>query len=298
MNPEEMTIKPNSGNDAPSTIAMKPMGNYQVGAVTLPFDVNTELSGYQRFFISKEFDYFRAIHCCQLQARDYKIYGETADESKNLLFTSQPHFQCCHCCDDFIISCCICEYVCCNRIIFQMDYKKNDQNFYTQGVNLQKGCYFCKCLSCQLCCPLIKTLFLRENVEPDNPDFNLGVQKGATTGTVSCCPFFADRTASYQSQEGLPGPKVRWACCDSCKFMMSSCCVSCNDIEISIENGMGQQVGTIFVPNGICSEKVKGKCCYLPRRHYEVTLTQNLSSEDKFHIIADIIHFDLENGII
>jgi hypothetical protein len=55
-----------------------------------------------------------------------------------------------------------------------MDYRRNGHPFYTQGINVQKGCYFCKCYCCVCCncCTRTGILNLRENTDPDNPDFN------------------------------------------------------------------------------------------------------------------------------
>ena len=105
---------------------------YKVTNTTsLPFDVETELEKYSRIFITKEFDMFRIVHLYEAAMRDYKIFGETKDGDKKLLFTCNHHFECCVCCEQFVIGCIFCGYVCCNSIMYQMDYKRNEMPFYT-----------------------------------------------------------------------------------------------------------------------------------------------------------------------
>ena len=181
-----------------------------------------------------------------------------------------------------------------------MEYKRNNSNFYTQGINLPKGCYCCKCVCCSCCsCCGKSTLYLRENVDPDNADINCGTPKGKTTGSESCCPYCRDRIATYYSQEGFKGPKIKLPCCDGCLFCACVCCACCanTDIKMDIENGNGQQIGNILIPNGCESEKVT-KSCYCARRYYEINITQNIQSIEKFQIIADVVHFDLENTML
>ena len=57
-----------------------------------------------------------------------------------------------------------------------MDYRRNNVGFYTQGIYIQKGCR-CFCCQksagcCENCCPK-SIYYMRENIDPDNPDFNL-----------------------------------------------------------------------------------------------------------------------------
>ena len=259
----------------------------------LPLDVSKDLAQFSKLFVSISFDNFRNIHCCEkcFPIFDYLVYGELPDGDKKLLFTCKKHAEYCKCCDNCLISCCICDYFCCNSIVFQMDYSRNNRPFYTQGLNIQRGCYCCKCHCCSCCCccccscpPSI--LNLRENMDPDNPDFNVGIRKG-TTAKSGCC--LTDTIVSYFTQEGMKGPTVRAPCCSNC----GCCCASCNDIVMNIEDGNGGSIGSILIPNGCNSEKVKGMCCHLPRSHFEINITQNITSEQKFQIIADVIHFSL-----
>jgi hypothetical protein len=273
-------------NPVPYTVRTEnsPLGN-------LPLDVSKDLNEFSKFFVTIGFDNFRNIHCCEkcFPSFDFMIYGELPDGDKKLIFTCSKHNQFCKCCDNCIITYfCLCDYVCCNSIVFQMDYRRNNKTFYTQGLNIQRGCYCCKCHCCSCCCccgccpPSI--LNLRENVDPDNPDFNVGIKKGRTS-KYGC--LLTDKVVSYFSQEGMKGPSIRAGCCTGC------ICCDCSDIIMDIEDGNGGSIGKILIPNGCNSEKVKGMCCHLPRRYYEINISQNITSEQKFQIIADVVHFSL-----
>ena len=230
--------------------------------------------------------------------RNYEIYGELPDEDKKLLFTSQQHLDdnCFKCCDECRIDCCFCTYVCCDQILFQMDYKRNNKNFYTQGIYLKKGCYWCE-LNCY-CCGRRGTLYLRENTDPDRIDN--GIDKGKTLGTPDCCKGFRDKKVTYYIQDDCKGPKIKYklTLCDICNNSCYHCCCCCvNDIIIDIMDEKDQIVGNILVPNGCNSQKVD-KTCYYPGAYYEINLPPNSSSIEKFQIIADVIHFDLENRLL
>ena len=268
--------------------------------LNLPFNVENDLNIYSKVFVTRNYDLFRSIHCLETGGLDYIIYGLLPDGDKKILFTSRQHFQWCHCCDDCIISCgCLCEYVCCNRIIFQMDYKRNGVNFYTQGINVLKGCYCCKCQCCQCCqccqgcCPQT-LLFLRENTDPDNPDFNVGIKKGVTK-TNSCCCLCSDTTSEYISQEGMKGHNLRLTCCET--FLHSSYCFYCcqnHDIEILIEGPDGTKTGNIIVPHGMYSKKKEyDSIFFCPRPYYEVNFPPGITSSEKFQIITQVVHLDL-----
>ena len=276
----------------------------------LPFDVSSELSNYTRAFITKNTDFFRTFHCCEARSFDYNVFGELPDGHKVLLFTVRLHFKFCDCCNDCIIPCILCDYVCCDKIIFQLDYRVNNYNFYTQGVNLQKGCYCCKCQCCNYCncccccccnCGFLysyRTLFLRENLDPDNPDFDVGIKKGTTLDIVRCC-CCQDKVVKYFSQEGIEGHTLRLDCCEILKrdCICTACCTRCYDLEIAIENPSGQKVGNIFIPNGCCSTRVEN-CCYSPGNHFEINFPKDATSFEKFQIIAEAIHFNLSTGLI
>lgn len=295
INKGESSIKNTNHNTKDNIIQSS---SYNVSDIKLPLDVSKDLNTFSKICISKEFDYYRTIHCFESPISDFIVYGELPDGDRKVLFTVRQHYECCNFCDGCSITCCMCcTYVICDAIIFQLDYKRNNECFYTQGVNLQKGCYCCKCLcSCPCCLPPI--LYLRENTEPDNKDFDFGVKKGKTTGAGSCCLSCKDRVVTYTSQEGNTGHSVRLACCDLLKHSLTCCFGHCFDIEMDIEDGKGAKVGRIYIPNGWCSKKVEGKCCYLPRAHYEIELPKSVSSFEKFQIIADVIHFEMENSIL
>ena len=276
-----------------------------VSNLNLPFNVGTELNQYKRIFITLEYDYFKIVHNYENALMDYIVYGELPDGDKKVIFTASRHFECkcCTCCDQCVLSCCICDYVCCDEILFQMDYKRNGLPFYTQGLNIMKGCYCCKCYCCATCCNCCfdccpnNRLFLRENIDPNNRDFNVGIKKGVTDAGDSCCCCCPDKLAIYTTEEGFAGPTVRAKFCDIQKEQCVEsccCCCCCNaDFEMSIEDANGMKTGNVMIYSGNYSQKVQGNCCYHPRRYFEVNMPLNATSEQKFQIIADLIHFDL-----
>ena len=302
MNTEKVTI----GQNPPQAIVVMP------GVVTLPFNVASDLNQYSRIFITHEYDYFRVVHNYENAMRDYKIFGETPDGDKKLLFTAHKHFECkvCEVCDQCIISTIICDYVCCDQIIFQMDYRRNGAPFYTQGYNLQKGLYCCKCYCCTACCvccaccaccdccaQTVNTLFLRENIDPESRDFNVGTHKGTTNVVTSCCA--TDYISFFAGVDGAKGPTVRAKCCDICKHNCAAGCCCCNaDFEMDIEDETGLKTGSVMIYSGNYSQKSEGRCCYRPRPYFEVNMPPNASSEQKFQIIADLIHFNIKNSVI
>ena len=327
-----LILNQNTGNPSqenpvqmPSPIQMPP-GAPAIGSqpyvlvlnknLNLPFDVETDLSQFTQVYVTKDFDFFRSRCCFEPGNTDYIVYGLLPDGDKKVLFTSRKHFQFCHCCEDCSIGCLCCDYLCCDRIIFQMDYKRNGAPFYTQGVNIQKGCYCCKChcaccLCCDCCCNCPKSiLFLRENVEPDNKDFNVGKRKGQTIYSA-CCGCCSDSVVEYSNQEGIKGHSIRLACCETfkqaCKFIALLPCfglclcslLCCNDIEIAIESPNGLKNGNIIVPNGIFSERKEiNSCCFCPNHHYEINFPGGITSAEKFQIIAETIHLDLQLGLL
>ena len=95
--------------------------------------------------------------------------------------------------------CCRCELVNVWKIIFQLDFLKNNKPFATLGINFNQGCYCCKingfascCISCNCKCKnVLQQLHLRLNKEPNNADFSHGKFLGiSTTINKTCCwPF-------------------------------------------------------------------------------------------------------------
>ena len=269
---------------------------------TLPFDVKNDLNMFSKITIVRQINLYRTFHCMDKIFRDYQIHGVLPDGDKKILFTVSRHFECCKCCEQCIISGCFYDYVCCNSIIFQLDYRRNEAPFYTQGINLQKGCYCCqcKCSCCSCCkCSLPSRLWLRENVDPDSRDFNVGIKKGMTEIPNNCCLCCPDKVANYYTQEGLKGQTIRAKCCDIFAHQCLYCCTGCTaDFEMDIENESGIKTGSIMIYSGCYSQKTEGKTCHIPGAHYDITMPPGATSEQKFQIIADLIHFDLLNNII
>ena len=284
--------------------------------VNLPLDVTTELRMYTKFYVTKGPDFFRIECCCEDLIPDYYIYGEMPDGDKKLLFTCSRHFilcSCCgcsDCCPEYCqgcgIICLCCGYLCTDIIAFQMDYKRNNRCFYTQGLSLPKGCYICKLVCCCCCQCLPKSLDLKENTNPKAP--SSGENKGYTkVGNCCCCCCFSDEKcneccdlyATYKSQEGNRGPTVRSPCfCICCDCGPCCCCNCCKcfnlDIELDIEDSQGVKKGNSLIYGGCGSSKVGNKCCYLPRFYFDINMPPEFTSEEKFQVIADLIHFDLE----
>ena len=274
------------------------------GAGSLPLDIESDLDKYSKIYITREYDPFRIVHCFEAPLRDYIIHGETKDGDKKILFSAINHFKCCNCCDQCIVGYLCCGYACCHSIQFQMDYKRNGLPFYTQGYNITKGCHCCDIfVMCQFCgcIPCAgKTLYLRENVDPNSPDYKVGRKKGKTI-TNCCCS--CDKYVRYENENNLKGQTVRAECCNICmnSCMNSICCNYCIsgcDFVMKIENENNLETGKVTVFSGCCSKKVEGKCCFLPRPYFEVDMPDNATSEQKFQIIADIIHLDVVNRII
>jgi len=136
------------------------------------------------------------------------------------------------------------------------------------------------------------------NNQPNNPDFNYGTYKGTTRVTTNCC--VPEYTANYINADKSNGPGIRAKCCDVCKKRCLSCCCGLEcDFEMDIEDGNGNKSGNIMIYTGCYSEKVKDRgICYAPRPYYEINLPSLATSEQKFQIVADLIHFDLTNGAL
>ena len=321
-----MNSQPSEGTilqDKPSLI----VNQLEKPKVNIPLDVTTELSQFTKFYITKGVDFFRIVCCCENLIPEYNIYGEMPDGDKKLLFTCTQHFTCCNCgcsdccpeyCQGVGFFCFCCGYLCSDIIIFQMDYKRNNKCFYTQGISIPKGCVICKCFCYCCCCPCcccLDTLDLTEGTNPKLP--SLGVSKGHTkVGNCCCCcccddgqcKHCYDLAATYTSQEGNKGPTVRSPCICCCKDCCSCycCCCCCKDccnfdIELDIEDSQGAKKGNILIYGGCCSSKLEGKCCcncYCPRRYFDINMPLDFTSEEKFQVIADVIHFDLIYGVV
>ena len=278
--------------------------NYEMNEITVrPFAPESALDKYPKVYVVKAFNPFRIVYCGEVLYRDYIVYVEAGDGEKKILFTVNRHFKCCDCCEQCICGNFCCFYACCNSILYQLDYNRNGKTFLTHGFNITEGCHCCDLfILCTICDGPEKKLFLRENTKPDDPDITVGIQKGKTM-TNCCCCFCTDKYAEYYDINNVKGPTVRAECCDICKnSCMNYCCcgslVGGFDFEMSIEDEKGFKNGNIMVYSGCCSNKTEGECCKLPRAYYEVNFPPNATSEQKFQIIADLIHLDAVNNMI
>lgn len=266
--------------------------------LNLPFDISNELNQYNKVYITKEDDRFRNFHYFDLWWYDYKIYGELPDGDKKVLFTVKKNFECCRHFTQCIFPFVFCDLVHRDKIIYQLDYTRNGTPFYTQGFNVKKGLYYCKCLYCTnlfygCCCPL--RLNLRENLEPDNPNFDFGIKRGMTTGISDCFSCCKDKVVTYINEDGSRGQSLRFHCSDSCLFTI--CPWFIKELEIYIENSKGETIGIVNVANGCLSKRAPG-LCMCPKNYIDLTFPVGLSSTEKFKLIATFVHFDLENGIL
>ena len=304
---------------------------------SLPFDVSRELAMYTKIFVSKEVDLFRIFHYTEGLAQDYKIYGELPNGDKQILFTVRKHIipnctSCSNCCSQCCDSCCSCkkkkeccepsyQFCCFGEIVYydlvgyRLDYKRNNNLFYNQAFIYEQGChcyctecYYCrtctghncsfccgKCCGVDYCCdPCTPNILkLRENINEIN--ILQGVKKGETVGTPCCCKICRDKTVTYNTEEGSKGISIRLNCCDFCIF---SCCKPCKqDLDITIEDSKGEKVGFIFMPNGCYSKNVPS-CCYWTKNYFEINVPLNMPSNEKFQIIADVIHLNFEYDIL
>lgn len=299
--------KMNATSENLSVSVPKVIYSIDQGTTSLPFDVSNELSQYSKLYISDEYDIFRNIHCFEkLFGIEYKIYGELPDGDKKVLFTCHSHFECCKCCQGCAIGTICCYYECCDSIVYQLDYKRNGAPFYTQGLNIKKGCYFCNCdccYCCDCCCCPPGVLYLRENIDPDSPNFDVGKKKGKTKAYACCCfccSCCCPNKAEYYTQENVKDQTVNATCGELCRhcFLSQFFCGGA-DLEMHIEDSRGVKTGSVKIYAGCCSRKVEGKTCYCPRQpYYEVNLPPNATSEQKFQIVADVIHLDLRTNIL
>ena len=140
MNTEKVTLAQNQPTQQAPVVVMP-----VAVPTSLPLNVATDLSMYNKISVVLQKDLWKITCLYERALPTYVVYGEMPDGDKKILFTCSQHFQCCTICDQCIIGlpCCL-EYACCDQIIFQMDYKRNNAPFFTQGFNIQKGCYCCK----------------------------------------------------------------------------------------------------------------------------------------------------------
>ena len=82
------------------------------------------------------------------------------------------------------------------------------------------------------------------------------------------------------------------------KRCLKCCCGLERDFEMDIEDENGEKFGNIIIYSGCFSKKVEGTTCYEPIKYYEINMPLNASSERKFQISADLIHFDIINSAL
>jgi hypothetical protein len=140
-----------------------------------PIDIYKDLQNIKVAYVGIENDIFRIFHSQEGDSLSFKIYYLDENNKINILFNVNQHFvpeKCCSCCRCEIINCCCCAYLYHNRIVYQLDYLKNNLPFASLGLNLSQGCYCCKlncCAGCCNCCGsckctnVLQKLFLRKS---------------------------------------------------------------------------------------------------------------------------------------
>ena len=107
---ESFSIKDNKGNIENNQTIDEFNTTNNASTILLPFDVTRDLNQFNKIFVRKAFNPFRAA-CCFERLADYEIFGELPDGDKKLLFTCQQHFECCNCCDSCFINCCLWDII-------------------------------------------------------------------------------------------------------------------------------------------------------------------------------------------
>ena len=262
----------------------------------IPLDVKKDLSKYNKFYISKEINFLRLFHCCEFwNSKDFRIFVENEDNDLLNLYTAQHHFECCNFCDNCIIGINCCYYACCNSIAYQLDYKRNNRPFYTHGINITKGCHICKCHP--LCFSCVTKLFLKETQNMNSPDINNGTYKGSTEDDA--CPCVCKRATEYYSPQHTKEMVMNYDCCSLCMKRVICLGICCDD-NFVIAKTNGKRIARVTVTGRCCSSKVQSAWCgcLLPQNYYEVIFENDVSSEEKFHAICMLIHFEVANGLI
>ena len=287
-----------------------------------PIDIYKDLQNIKVAYVGIENDIFRIFHSQERDSLSFKIYYLDENKKINILFNVNQHFvpeKCCSCCKCEIINCGCCAYVYHNRIIYQLDYLKNNLPFATLGLNLSKGCYCCKlncsagycncCGSCK-CTNVLQKLFLRLNNNPSNPDFSYVRFLGISTAimTAGCQPNshkieITDENGVLKRTIGL----IR-KCCD-CQCCCCNCCKCCEEVLsdklFEIYDSETKLCGDIIVPFGSCSYRLKKDCCccksccggccscYRVTPYYEIHFPEKANSLDKFYILTAVMMFEL-----
>ena len=290
-----------------------------------PIDIYKDLQNIKVAYVGIENDIFRIFHSQERDSLSFKIYYLDENKKINILFNVNQHFvpeKCCSCCKCEIINCGCCAYVYHNRIIYQLDYLKNNLPFATLGLNLSKGCYYCKlnccdgCCNCCYCCGsckcsnVLQKLFLRLNNNPSNPDFSYGKFLGISTAimTAGCQPN--SHKVEITDENGV----LKWTiglirkCCD-CQCGCCNCCKCCEEVFsdklFEIYDSDTKLCGDIIVPFGSCSYRLKKDCCccksccggccscYRVTPYYEIHFPEKANSLDKFYILTAVMMFEL-----
>lgn len=292
----------------------------------LPINVYTDLENIKVAYIGIEKDIFRIFHCQEKNSLSLKIYYLDENNKINVLFNVNEHFvpkKCCSCCTCDLINCCCCAYLYRNKIIYQLDYLKNNLPFATLGYNLPQGCYCCKVNCCESCCTcpccncrsVLSKLYLRINNNPSEPDLSYGKFLGKTTAVLTnCCDGFSNKV-EIVDENGM----LRWIvglvrkCCN-CKCCCCDCCHCCDEVFsdkfFEIYDANMKLCGSILVPYGICSVKLEKDCCcyksccggccscYRVNPYYEIHFPEIANSLDKFYILSAVMMFELHFKVI
>ena len=295
-----------------------------------PINIYNDLKNIKIAYVGIENDIFRIFHCQERNSLSFKVYYLDENNKVNLLFNAHEHFvpeKCCCCCSCEMMNGCCCVYLCKKRIIFQLDYLKNNKPFATLGINLNKGCYCCKingfsncCFCCNCKCKnVLQNLELRLNNEPNNIDFSQGRYLGISTATnkVGCGPF-SNKVEITDEKNNL-----KWIIALINKFCNCKC-LCCEEIYYFIwffvyliylykyelfYDSKKKKCGEIIVPFGCCSRKLEkdicckaccGGCCSTQRvnPYYQIHFPKNANSLDKFYIISAVMMFEINFGVI
>ena len=153
---------------------------------------------------------------------------------------------------------CCCVYLCKKKIIFQLDFLKNNKPFATLGINFNQGCYNCKIngfTSCSICCncKCKNVLLLRLYKEPNNADFSHGKFLGiSTTINKTCCRSFSNTVEITDENKNLKWIIGLIKKCCNCE------CLNCEEIYIDkkfiIYDSKRKKCGEIIVPLDVVLE--------------------------------------------
>ena len=290
--------------------------------IEYPIDVYKDLQNIKVAYVGIEKDIFRIFHSQEINSLSFKIYYLDENNKINILFNVNEHFvpeKCCSCCRCEVINCCCCAYLYNHRIVYQLDYLKNNLPFATLGLNLNQGCYCCKlnccagccnCCSCCKCTNVLSKLYLRLNNNPSNPDFSYGKYLGISTGmmTAGCQPN--SHKVEITDENGV----LKWTiglirkCCD-CQCGCCNCGKCCEEVFsdklFEIYDSDTKLCGDIIVPFGSCSYRLKKDCCccksccggccscYRVTPYYEIHFPEKANSLDKFYILTAVMMFEL-----